>query len=281
MQQSHELFHIHLVSDASGELTDLLARSAIAQLEGVMVERHLWNMVRKTSDVKEVLIGVEKDPGMVLHTVLSRKTRQLLEEGCRALHVKCIAALEPFVEAFAEHFGAPIHYRPTQYLRDNDYYRRMEAMRFSLRHDDGQIAYGLDEADIILFGVSRTSKTPLCVYLANRGYKAANIPVVPGLPLPEYALKVDVPLKVGLTMDPSILADLRRQRLRKSGWQTPDPEYANTSAVAREVAEARRLYLQQGWPVVDTTMRSVEEIAASIIKIFLRRTSRRASALHQ
>lgn len=274
-------FHIHLVSDASGELADLVARLSVAQLQDVRAERHIWNVVRTASDVEEVLLGICKDPGPVFHTLLYPDLRDQLDTGCRELKVPCMPVLEPFVQNLAQHFGANIQYRPTQYLRDDDYYRRMEAMRYSLRHDDGQIAEDLHLADMILFGVSRTSKTPLCVYLANLGYKAANVPVIPGIPLPEHTLQVDVPLKVGLTMDPSILSDLRRRRLQQSGWQAPEASYADPLSVARELSEARRLFTQQGWPVVDTTRKSVEEVAGYLIDLLVRRTSRRFSALHQ
>ncbi len=271
------LYHIHLVSDASGELTDLMARSSIAQLENVSAERHLWNMVRYPRDVEEVLAGIDADPGFVLHTMLIPDLRAMLEDGCAQRNIPCMAALTPLVEGLSEFWEAPVHYRPTQYTRDKEYYRRMDAMRFSLQHDDGQLGRELHKADMILFGVSRTSKTPLCVYLANRGYKAANFPVVPNVPLPEDALSVDVPLRVGLTMDPSILAELRKQRLGKSGWWHSETAYVDSLQVSYEVREARQMYVKHGWPVVDVTMKSVEEIAAKIIQLYVRRTSRKAS----
>ncbi|MGF1641688.1 MAG: pyruvate, water dikinase regulatory protein [Rhodospirillales bacterium] len=260
------IFHLHLVSDASGEVSDLLARAVVAQLHDVQAERHLWNMVRDQSRVEEVLAGIAAAPGFVLHTVVEEVTRRALEAGCVRLRVPHMAVLEPFVDALAGHLGAAVHYRPAaRHVRDGDYFRRIEAMRFILHHDDGQSVEDLDDAEIVLVGVSRTSKTPTCIYLANRGYKVANFPVVPGCPLPEPLVRSRKPLFVGLTMDATALARIRRERLDmlKQNYRT---DYADIKAVARELDEARRLFLERRWPVVDVTHKPIEETAAIVLQ---------------
>jgi len=250
-------FHLHLVSDASGEISELLARAVVAQLEDVKAERHLWNMVRERVQVDEVLAGLAKNPGFVFHTVAETEVRHL-------------AILEPFVSALARHLDAKICYRPAaRHVRDADYFKRIEAMRFILRHDDGQSADDLDDAEIVLVGVSRTSKTPTCIYLANRGIKTANIPVVPGCPLPISLTKVRKPFFVGLTMEPMMLVRIRRERLDMLK-QTYPTDYTDIKAVSRELTEARRLFASHGWPVVDVTHKPIEETAATILQIYER-----------
>jgi regulator of PEP synthase PpsR (kinase-PPPase family) len=263
-------FHLHLVSDASGEISELLARAVVAQLEDVKADRHLWNMVRDQARVEEVLAGIAANPGFVFHSVVETETRRALEDGCRSLGVPSIAILEPFISALARHVGAKINYRPAaRHVRDADYFKRMEAMRFILRHDDGQSVEDLDAAEIVIVGVSRTSKTPTCIYLANRGFKAANFPVVPGCPLPSSLTEVRKPLFVGLTMEPMVLVRIRRERLEmlRQNYRT---DYADIKSVSRELAEARRLFAENGWPVIDVTHKPIEETAATILQHYQR-----------
>jgi [pyruvate, water dikinase]-phosphate phosphotransferase / [pyruvate, water dikinase] kinase len=263
-------FHLHLVSDASGEISELLARAVVAQLENVKAERHMWNMVREQTQVDEVLAGVTANPGFVFHSVVEPKVRHALENGCRDLGVPHLAILEPFVLALARHLDAKVCYRPAaRHVRDADYFKRIEAMRFILRHDDGQSGDDLDDAEIVLVGVSRTSKTPTCIYLANRGIKTANIPIVPGCPLPISLTKVGKPFFVGLTMEPMMLVRIRRERLDMLK-QTYPTDYTDIKAVSRELTEARRLFASHGWPVVDVTHKPIEETAATILQIYER-----------
>lgn len=265
-------FHLHLVSDASGEISELLARAVVAQLEDVKAERHMWNMVREQAQVDEVLAGVAAKPGFVFHSVVEAPVRSALENGCRDLGVPHLAILEPFVLALAGHLEAKVRYRPAaRHVRDADYFKRIEAVRFILQHDDGQSADDLDNAEIVLVGVSRTSKTPTCVYLANRGFKTANIPFVPGCPLPISLTKVRNPFFVGLTMEPMKLVRIRRERLDMLG-QTYRTDYADIKAVSQELKDARRLFAQHGWPVVDVTHKPIEETAATILKFYERAT---------
>jgi hypothetical protein len=157
-----------------------------------------------------------------------------------------------------------------QHLLDNEYFARMDAMTFALNHDDGQSSWGLDDADVCLVGVSRTSKTPTCLYLANRGIKAANVPFVPGVPLPSELLLAKHPLIVGLTNDPERLIQLRRNRLDVL-HHDHFTGYTDIDAVRSEVREARRVFVERRWPIIDVTRRSIEETAAAIMKLLARR----------
>jgi regulator of PEP synthase PpsR (kinase-PPPase family) len=258
---------MHLVSHASGEMVEMIARNAVAQLESVEVERHLWKMVRSIGLVPDILAEIASRRGVVFHSIAATDIREALEEGCRQLRVPCLFVLEPFVSLLAEHSGAAIRFRTAaRDFIDEDYYRRVEAMKYTLAHDDGHGADNLEDADIVLVGVSRATKTPTCMYLASRGIKAANVPVVPGVPLPEGVTKAKAPLVVGLTVQPKVLAQVRSLRLRRLSEDRASA-YSETEAVAREVLEARRLCARHGWRVIDVTNRPIENTAAFIMDL--------------
>ncbi|MFO1118733.1 MAG: kinase/pyrophosphorylase [Rhodospirillales bacterium] len=207
---------LHLVSHASGEMVEMIARNAVAQLDDVTVNRHLWKFVRNLGLVPGILAEIARCRGIVFHSIAATDIREALDEGCLHLRVPCIFVLEPFVSKLAEYSGAPIRYRTAaRDFIDEDYYQRVEAMKYTLAHDDGQAADNLEDADVILVGVSRATKTPTCMYLASRGIKAANVPVVPGVPLPDGVLKAKAPLVVGLTLKPKVLAQVRSSRLQR------------------------------------------------------------------
>ena len=256
---------LHLVSHASGELIEMLARNAVAQLEGIHVERRLWKMVRRLGQVPEILGALAHAPGYVLHSISHTDIREALEEGCRRLDVPCQFALEPLIKNLADHFGAIVQYRVSSSSAiDDDYYLRVEAMKYTLAHDDGVASDDLESADVIIVGVSRATKTPTCMYLASRGIKAANVPLVPGAPLPTGLMNARAPLVVGLTVDPARLVLIRTARLQALK-QHGDSGYSDMDALRKEVLEARRLFIRRGWPVIDVTNRSIEQTAAMII----------------
>lgn len=262
---------IHMVSHASGELVEMTARNAVAQLEGITVDRHLWKFVRNLGLVPGILAEIAKCRGIVFHSIAATDIREALEEGCRHLRVPCLFVLEPFVSQLAEFSGAPVRFRTAarDYI-DEDYYQRVEAMKYTLAHDDGLAADDLEDADVILVGVSRATKTPTCMYLASRGVKAANVPVVPGVPLPDGVLKAKSPLVVGLTVQPRVLAEIRSSRLRRLAEDSPS-SYDEIEAVAREVLEARRMCARHGWRTIDVTNRPIENTAAFILELLKQR----------
>jgi [pyruvate, water dikinase]-phosphate phosphotransferase / [pyruvate, water dikinase] kinase len=264
-------FHLHLVSDATGDTVHSVARACLVQFEGAEAIEHIWSMVRTKSQVDRIVAAIASNPGVVLYTLVNETLRQPLIEGCRRLQVPAIPVLDPVIGALAAYLGRQSRGLPgQQHLLDSEYFQRIDAMTFALNHDDGQSAFGLDSADVVLVGVSRTSKTPTCIYLANRGIKAANVPVVPGMSLPPELLAAQQPLIVGLTNDPERLIQVRRNRLSML-HQDERTDYTDIEAVREEVASARRLFAEHHWPVIDVTRRSIEETAAAILKLLARR----------
>ncbi len=265
-------YHLHLVSDATGETINSVARACLVQFEGVEAIEHVWSLVRTSGRMEKVLKGIAAQPGAVLYTLVNEKLHRELVEGCRALGVPCIPVLDPVIRSLASYFGVEVSGQPgLQHVLDAEYYHRIEAMSFTLAHDDGQLYNDLNAADVIIVGVSRTSKTPTCMYLANRGIKAANVPVVPGCPLPEELLQADQPLVVGLTKDPASLVQVRKNRLRTIGEADDQTDYVDLDAVKAEVAAARKFCTAQNWPLIDVTRRSIEETAATIMSHYTRR----------
>jgi regulator of PEP synthase PpsR (kinase-PPPase family) len=264
-------FHFHLVSDATGETVITVARAAGAQFEGVEAVEHLWSLVRTENQLKRVLASVEANPGIVMFTVVDDDLRTLLQDGCRALDVPCIPLLDLVIATLSGFLGVESRNLPGgQHVMDAQYVDRIEAMNFALTHDDGQSTTTLNDADIVLVGVSRTSKTPTCFYLANRGLRAANVPLVPGCPVPAELETLAKPLVVGLTRGADQLVAIRRNRLRMIG-QGEETQYIDPAVVGEEVKDARRLFAKEEWPVIDVTRRSIEETAAAILQLYTRR----------
>lgn len=260
------LHHLHLVSDATGETINSVARACLVQFRGVEPHEHTWPLIRTQAQMDRVVAGVESHPGPVLFTLMNEDLRARLIEGCRQMSVPCIPVLDPVIHALAAYFGVPISGQPgLQHVLDTHYFERIDAMNFALSHDDGHAATQIEQADVVLVGVSRTSKTPTAIYLANRGVKAANVPYVPGLPLPQSLFNLDGPMVVGLTKDPERLVQVRRQRLELGPEDPGQSDYVDYESVRREVAEARKLFTRRGWLVIDVTRRSIEETAATIL----------------
>lgn len=263
--------HLHLVSDATGETINNVARACLVQFPEVEPIEHTWSMVRSERQLRKVLDGIGANPGLVLFTFVDDSLRGVLEDGCRGLGVPCIAVLDPVLGALASFFHMQARHIPgRQHMLDSEYFARIEAMNYVLAHDDGQMTRDLDKADVVLVGVSRTSKTPTSLYLANRGIKAANVPYVPGVPLPPEIETLARPLVVGLTCDPNALVQVRRNRLRMIN-DTEDTSYTDIDIVRSEVTAARQLFARHGWPVLDVSRRSIEETAAAIMQMLAER----------
>lgn len=264
-------FHLHLVSDSTGETVETVTRACLVQFDGAQAVEHVWSMVRTRNQVDRVIAGVEANPGVVLFTLVNDSLRHLLQQGCRRLQVPAIPVLDPVIGALASYLHRESRGVPgKQHLLDSEYFARIDAMTFALNHDDGQSSWGFNDADVCLVGVSRTSKTPTCLYLANRAIKAANVPFVPGVPLPAELINATRPVIVGLTNDPERLIHLRRNRLDLL-HHDDTTDYTDLEAVRAEVREARRVFTERHWPVIDVTRRSIEETAASIMKLLARR----------
>ena len=260
-------FHVHLVSDSTGETLNAMARAVCARFENVLPIEHIYALVRSPRQLDRALTDIEAAPGVVIHTIVDDELRAALEEGCRKLDMACIAALDPLVSALSRYLGASLTRRVgVQHALDNDYFNRMDALNYAIGHDDGQGGQDLDQADVVLVGVSRTSKTPTCIYLAHRGVRAANVPLVPGRPPPEKLMGLKNALIVGLTISPDRLIQIRRNRLL-SLKEDRESSYIDIEAVREETVLARRLYERMEWPVIDVTRRSVEETAAAVLNL--------------
>jgi [pyruvate, water dikinase]-phosphate phosphotransferase / [pyruvate, water dikinase] kinase len=257
--------HLHLLSDSTGETLDMMAKAALAQYDGVETMKHFWPMVRGEGHLNRVLADIAQNPGLVLFTLVNNETRKRLEAACRTLGIPAVAPLDAVNDALSGFLGQTAQARPgRQHVLDDAYFARVEAIQFTIAHDDGIAHENWEEADIVLAGVSRTSKTPTSIYLANRGYKTANIPIVVESPPPESLYSLKHPLVVGLITSAERLIQVRRNRLLSLN-QAPETDYVDADAVAREVAFARRMFADNGWPVIDMTRRSIEEAAAAII----------------
>ena len=262
-----EKFHLHMVSDATGETVQSVARACLVQFEKIKPTESLWTLVRTEGQVEKVISGIEANPGFVLYTLVDAKVRTKLQDACRRIQVPCISVLQPIMAAFGGFLNIEQQARPgRQHLLDNEYFARISAMDFAMSHDDGQGTWNLEEADVVLVGVSRTSKTPTCIYLANRGIKAANIPIILGMEVPDELFSLTHPLVVGLVKETGSLVQVRRNRLRMLN-EGDSSEYADPDAVAEEVKFANRIIAGPGWPVIDVTRRSIEETAASIMQM--------------
>lgn len=270
-------FHLHLLSDSTGETLENIAKAALAQFDSADdVVKHFWPMVRSETHLDRILVDVAANPGLVLFTLVNRDTRRKLEMRCRALGLPAVAALDAVSDAMSNMLGQEAQARPgRQHVMDAAYFARVEAIQFTIAHDDGLNSQNWEEADIVLAGVSRTSKTPTSIYLANRGFKTANIPLVPESPPPAILFTLKHPLVVGLVTSTERLIQVRRNRLLSLN-QSPDTDYVDEEKVKSEVTAARRMFADNDWPVLDVTRRSIEESAAAIINLFNERELKQA-----
>ena len=265
--------HLHLLSDSTGETLENIAKAALAQYDDVETVRHFWPMVRTEAHLERILQEIAQNPGLVIFTLVNPATRRILEQRCLALGLPAVAPLDPVNDALSGLLGQQAKARPgRQHVLDAAYFARVDAIQWTIAHDDGIAWEEWEEADIVLAGVSRSSKTPTSIYLANRGYKTANIPIVVESPPPKILYGLKNPLIVGLTTSADRLIQVRRNRLLSLNQQ-PDTSYVEEEAVMRELAFARRMFADNGWPVIDVTRRSIEETAAAIIALCNQRRS--------
>ncbi|QNL19906.1 kinase/pyrophosphorylase [Hyphobacterium sp. CCMP332] len=266
-------FHVHLVSDSTGETLGEVMRASVAQFEDVEMIEHLYALVRSPRQLDRVLQEIERAPGVVMYTIVSSDMRRRLEDHCQKVGVPAIAILDPIIATLSGYLAMPPSSRAgAQHDLDAQYYERIEALNYAIMHDDGQ-GGDLEGADVVLLGVSRTSKTPTCIYLAHRGVKAANIPLVRGAMEPVGIERLKRPLVVGLTASPERIVQIRRNRLLSLN-EDRDTEYVDDTTVKDEIITAKRLYARHGWPTIDVTRRSVEETAAKILNLINERKAK-------
>lgn len=269
MNKSRHYFHLHLVSDSTGETLMTVARAATVQYENVQEIEHVYPLVRTQKQLDRIIAEIESAPGIVLYTLVDKEIAERLERTCRELGVPFVNILDPVFAVFQSYLNVTQTHRVGgQHELDAEYFKRMEALNYTMMHDDGQIWDDLDSADIVLVGISRTSKTPTCIYLANRGIKAANVPLVPGIPLPPHVLALKNPLIVGLLASAERIQQVRRNRVLSLHSENYNETYVDRKEIAREINMTRRMCFENDWPVIDVTRRSIEETAAEIMALY-------------
>lgn len=261
-------FHLHLVSDSTGETLIAASRAASAQYQGVASIEHVYPLVRSPMQLERVIADIENAPGIVLFTLVDGGLSERLEQACDAVGAPCLSVLGPILTLFKSYLGQNSTPRAgAQHMLNSDYFKRIDALNYSMLNDDGQLPENLEQADIVLVGVSRTSKTPTSIYLANRGYKTANVPLVPQVPLPRSLQQLRHPLIVGLVASADRIVQIRQNRLLSLNANS-ETEYVDRAAVAEEIAASRRLFAENNWPSIDVSRRSIEETAAAILDLY-------------
>ena len=279
-------FYLHLVSDATGTTLLGLARACLAQFENIEPVQKFWPLVRTQRQLERIIKKIEQTPGPVIFTFVDKKMRHRLQDKCEELGIPCVAVLDPIIRSLSSYLGVHAQGVPgLQHALDDAYFKRVAAIDYAMRHDDGKTLKGLSEANVILVGVSRTSKTPTSVFLARRGIKVANIPLVPGVDVPEEKLQLEKPMYVGLTAAPNRLMQIRRNRLHADDGEAKpayveDNEYLDEEKIEEEVRKARRMFSKNGWPVIDVTKKSVEETAAEILSHYQSYTEKAEGDVH-
>ncbi len=273
---SGNYFHLHMISDSTGETLITVARAVAAQYSNVSPVEHVYPLVRSQKQLDRVLAEIEEAPGIVLFTLLEKDLVGRLENKCREINIPSLSIIGPVMQLFQAYLGTETSRRVgAQHTLNAEYFKRIDALNYSMMHDDGQHVEGLEEADVVLVGVSRTSKTPTSIYLANRGVRTANVPLVPGIPIPHQLETLKKPLVVSLHATPERLIQVRQNRLLGIG-RTGDDTYIDRQSVTEEVAFARKLSAKFDWALLDVTRRSIEETAAAIMKLYADRQRQKA-----
>ena len=280
MPTTGNYFHLHLVSDSTGETLITVARAVAAQYANVMPVEHVYPLVRSQKQLDRVLDEIEEAPGIVLFTLLEKDLVARLEAKCKEINIPSLSIIGPVMQLFQAYLGAATTGRVgAQHTLNAEYFKRIDALNYTMIHDDGQHVEGLEEADVVLVGVSRTSKTPTSIYLANRGVRTANVPLVPGIAIPHQLETLKKPLVVSLHATPERLIQVRQNRLLSMGAGPGNDDYIDRQAVADEVAFARRLSAKFNWAQLDVTRRSIEETAAAVLKLFADRQRQRLAGM--
>lgn len=268
VQKPQSFFHLHLISDATGETLLAAGRAAAAQYKNARAIEHIYPLIRTDKQLARVFEEIDRQPGIVLYTIVDQALARQIDERCQAMGLPVVSVLEPVLGVFQSYLGTPAGRRVgAQHVLDAEYFRRIDALNFTMEHDDGQLPFDVEEADVVLVGVSRTSKTPTSIYLANRGIKTANVPIVLDVPPPPDLLGAKHPLVVGLIASAERISQIRQNRILGTRAEDSFDTYTDRSTIAQELAYARQLCTRHGWPVIDVTRRSIEETAAAIMAL--------------
>jgi regulator of PEP synthase PpsR (kinase-PPPase family) len=268
VSKPQSFFHLHMISDATGETLLAAGRAAAAQYNNARAIEHIYPLVRNEKQLNRAFADIEDEPGIVLYTVVDTELAKRIDEHCTKLGLPCVSVLEPVLAVFQSYLGTPAGRRVgAQHVLDAQYFRRIDALNFTLEHDDGQMLHDIAAADVVLVGISRTSKTPTSIYMANRGVKTANVPIVLGMPMPEEVINLDGPLVVGLVASAERISHIRQNRVLGTSGSYHSEDYVDRSTIAEELNHARQLCNRHDWPLIDVTRRSIEETAAAILAL--------------
>lgn len=277
MPTSGSYFHLHMISDSTGETLITVARAVAAQYSNVSPVEHVYPLIRSQKQLDRVLAEIEETPGIVLFTLLEKDLVARLEAKCREINIPSLSIIGPVMQLFQAYLGTETSQRVgAQHTLNAEYFKRIDALNYTMMHDDGQHVEGLEEADVVLVGVSRTSKTPTSIYLANRGVRTANVPLVPGIPIPRELEVLKKPLVVSLQATPERLIQVRQNRLLGLGAKSGDDAYIDRQSVAEEIAMSRKLSAKYNWELLDVSRRSIEETAAAVMKLYADRQRQKA-----
>jgi len=268
VNKTQSFFHLHLISDATGETLLAAGRAASAQYKDARAIEHIYPLVRTEKQLQKVFEEIDSEPGIILYTIVDQNLARLIDERAGTMGLPCVSVLEPVLSVFQSYLGTPAGRRVgAQHVLDADYFRRIDALNFTMEHDDGQMPGDIDDADIVIIGISRTSKTPTSIYLANRGIKTANIPIVLGVPMPDELIRAKRPLIVGLIATAERISHIRQNRLLGTAGAYSSADYVDRATIAQELAYARQICTRHNWPMIDVTRRSIEETAAAIVAL--------------
>ena len=268
VSKPQSFFHLHMISDATGETLLAAGRAAAAQYTNARSIEHIYPLVRNHKQLERAFADIEEEPGIVLYTVVDTELAAIIDRKCAALGLPCVSVLEPVLTVFQSYLGTPAGRRVgAQHVLDAQYFTRIDALNFTLEHDDGQMLHDVEDADVVLVGISRTSKTPTSIYLANRGIKTANVPIVLGMPVQPEVVGARGPLVVGLVASAERISHVRQNRILGSSGDYRSQDYVDRAVIAEELTYARQLCSRHGWPLIDVTRRSIEETAAAILAL--------------
>ena len=269
MPDSERYFHLHLISDSTGETLIAASRAVTSQYEKTHAIEHVYPAVRSKAKLLEAFENIDAKPGIVLFTIANDALAASLVERCEAMGIPCVSVLDPIFKIFQSYLGIAENRKTgAQHELNAEYFNRIDAINFTLMHDDGALPDNINEADIVLLGISRTSKTPTSIYLANRGFKTTNFPLVPNGTIPEKLLKAKKPLLVALIASTDRIFQVRQNRLLGNEGRTNSNMYADRASIAEELAQTRKLCKRHSWPMIDVTRKSIEETAAEILALW-------------
>jgi regulator of PEP synthase PpsR (kinase-PPPase family) len=268
VNKPQSFFHLHLISDATGETLLAAGRAASAQYKDARAIEHIYPLIRTEKQLNKVFEDIDEEPGIVLYTIVDQQLAGMIDSRCAEMGLPCVSVLEPVLAVFQSYLGTPAGRRVgAQHVLDADYFRRIDALNFTMEHDDGQLPDDTDAADVVLIGISRTSKTPTSIYLANRGIKTANIPIVLGVPIPDSLIQATKPLIVGLVASAERVSQVRQNRVLGVAGGFDVQSYVDRATISEELAYARQICTRHNWPMIDVSRRSIEETAAAIVAL--------------